>query len=427
MGRQPASIPLARLSEQSRAVLQKMKTEGSLPAGNWPGRGSIPVPYKFKADAGVWTGTHVRLVFPDKLKPERQDPSSPAVVFLMSVDTAIAAAKAIPLGLIEKDRIFECRVVDDHDFSAMIEAKRRKLSPPLATMRNENPFRPGTGDNGGKGRPLFGGFAPQVDYDEEASVLCINNNSLNQFLDPDRVPAEGMLERQKLIRDAAVSMALGKYHDRIPASIRSAWATYFATIDFTLGPDLDYGKLTVGLKKLVKKGIPTNAAKEAEGIKFDPEAALADLAADRMPQGNNGALVIYYLLHLDGNRKAASLGTLLRTSLPEDEAIQLACDRYRADVAAFQAKAEAYNREMMASTTGNRAVHKTSDGRTVPDNSSPSRPVPPAASLGEFLESPAVAPLVMAAEAKRMKILLRNRSNSEIAADFGSMIEKAVR
>lgn len=417
--RQPASIPLARLSEGSRAILLKMKGEGLLPAGTWPVRGSISVPYKFKAEGGVLTGNNVRLVFPYTIKPVA---SSPEVAFLMSVDTAIAAAKAIPLGLIEKNRIFECRVVRTDRFIAMAKARREKLSPPLAHLFDGGP--------GGSGTRLAGSRAlrltPQVHYDEDADVLYVTSESLDEFLSTD-LGAPGttcpLPERHRIIREAAVKMAFGKNHHRIPVSLRSAWAGYFATIDSVTGADLDYGKLSAGLRKLVQKGVPLGGLEHGELIKFDPEAAVADLAAGRIPEGNNGILVIYYLLHLDDNRKASSLGTLLRTSLPEDDAIRLACDNYRAEVAAFKDKAEAYNRALYA-------YHSKGGGpytKPRPDNPPPIRPIPPPASLEDFLESTPMLALAIRAESKRLQIILRNRSSAEVAADFDSVIGKAAR
>ena len=419
--RQPVSIPLTRLSEGSRAIVRKMKSEGLFPAGSWPVRGAITAPHKPKVNDRVWTGSHVRLVFP--YEPVKANvSSSPEAAFLRSVDTAIAAAKAIPLGLIEPKRIFECRVVSLNDFIAMTKARREKLSPRLPWVMGM-PF--------GESAPRLAGsgthrLTPQIHYDEDADVLYVTIESLDEFLTPDRGSIGSICpipERHRIVREAAVKMAFGKNHDRIPLSLRSAWSAYFATIDSALGPELDYGKLSGGLKKLVRRGVPSSGLEDAEFIKLDPAAAAADLAAGRIPQGYNGALVIYYLLHLDHSRKAVSLGGLFRTPLPEDEAIRLACDRYRADVAAFKDKAAAYNQALK--TFFSRGGMP--DGTPKADNPRPALPVPPAASLEEFLGSSPMRALAVQAESKRLTILFRNRSNTEVATDFSAMMTKAVR
>ena len=420
-GRSVATIPLEKLSADSRALLLKLDLEGKISAGSWPIRGDISSPYRFGTAPREWIGQHVRLFLPEEPKNRR---SASEVAFLQTIDTVIAAAKAMPLGgLVEPSRKFECQILNEAGYQAIsdkVENRRRTKLAKALPVRRADPFgvSPVTEAMRRQSQTIFA-RAVRWTWDEESTILYFGPEAPGNLLEKDSDPEQrfSYQERRRAICCAAATLAFGEALEEFPQELIPGLFTYFETITLAAGEGLNYSTLRSGFEKLCSEGIPGGGSTRS---KFgDPSVRAIREDGFEVESDMDAALIVYYLLHFEGKGQAQGLAAWFRTMKKERPAIQAKIDTAKEAFDRYQTQLMAYNREALVFNKRLADYKKAAAGgqQAQPPGNPPVRPIEP--EIIKVFQSPdALKLLASSSNTIGMTALRNGKSPKEFAADF---------
>ncbi len=434
--RRIVDVPWERLSDESRKLVEDALDEGRAPGGLWPQKGGVPVPYRFDADSNIWTGTHVRLVFP--APPKSSARSSPEAAFLRALDIAVAAVKAMPLGdAVDTKEIFECEVLPDNAYGIVsqrikerIQEKRRLAQPPAPTGPNA----------GFRGEYIIVGPSlsslphfPRCIVDMEQRKLYVRQDAPQNFLQPDpkRLESVPFFMRDRIVRQAAAELVFGDSLELISPDLQQALFDYVATIDQVTNPELDYTRIGRGLQKMVREGLPRLERGALVTKQPSPESAATALRVSGVPATADAVLYAYYLLHMDKGGDAGGLAAYLRMAAKHKKETDGVIRDYNQAVTEWARTVMKFNKAVadfnsrVADYNTALASGNPQAGVLQPGNP-PERPEElPILKL--YPDAAAVSAFVKKSKEQAESMLRRGRTSEEFAADFRAKMESVVK